>query len=84
MRVLDRLADLDEQLEPLAAALSLRSSQYSVIGTPLTSSMTKYGRPVVGRAAVEHLGDVGVVHQRQRLPLGLEAGEHLRASPCRP
>ena len=39
--------------------------------------MTKYGRPVAGRAGVEHLGDVRVVHQGQRLPLGLEAGEDL-------
>ena len=28
-------------------------------------------------AAVEDLGDVGMVHQRQRLPLGLEAGDDL-------
>ena len=52
-------------------------SQYSVIGTPLTSSITKYGRPDGGGPAVEHLGDVGVVHQRQGLPLGLEPGDHL-------
>ena len=52
------------------------SSQYSVIGTPLTSSMTKNGRPSAC-AGVEDLGDVGVVHQGQGLPLGLEAGEHL-------
>ena len=31
----------------------------------------------VGGAGVEHLGDVGVVHQRQGLPLGLEAGDDL-------
>ena len=31
----------------------------------------------VGGAGVEDLGDVGVVHQRQRLPLGLEAGDDL-------
>ena len=31
----------------------------------------------VGHAGVEDLGDVRVVHQRQRLPLGLEAGDHL-------
>ena len=29
------------------------------------------------RAAVEHLGDVGVIHDRQRLPLGLEPRDHL-------
>ena len=33
--------------------------------------------PALGRAGVEHVGDVGVVHHRQRLPLGLEAGDHL-------
>ena len=43
----------------------------------MTSSITKYGRPVVGRAGVEHPGDVGVVHHRQRLALGLEARDHL-------
>ena len=30
-----------------------------------------------GGAGVEHLGDVGMVHQGQRLPLGLEAGDDL-------
>ena len=44
--------------------------------------MTKYGRPGLGRAGVEHLGDVRMVHQRQRLPLGLEAGDDLPACPC--
>ena len=38
--------------------------------------MTKNGRLLV-EPAVEHLGDVGVVHQGQRLPLGLEPGQHL-------
>ena len=31
----------------------------------------------LGRPGVEDLGDVRVVHQGQRLPLGLEAGDHL-------
>ena len=31
----------------------------------------------VGRAGVEHFGDVRMIHHRQRLPLGLEAGDHL-------
>ena len=31
----------------------------------------------LGGAGVEHLGDVRVVHHRQRLPLGLEAGDDL-------
>ena len=43
--VLHRLADLHEQLQPLRGCVSCCLSQYSVIGTPLTSSITKYGRP---------------------------------------
>ena len=38
---------------------------------------TPFHRIPTRRAGVEHLGDVRVVHQRQRLPLRLEAGEHL-------
>ena len=30
-----------------------------------------------GRPGIEHLGDVRVIHQGQRLPLGLEAGDDL-------
>lgn len=43
------------------------------IGMPLTYSITNHGRPV-GGARVEHLGDVRVVHHRQRLALGLRLG----------
>ena len=38
----------------------------------------------VGRAGVEHAGDVRVVHQRQGLPLGLEPGDDLAACPSPP
>ena len=34
----------------------------------------------LGGAGVEDPGDVGMVHQRQGLPLGLEPGDHLRVS----
>ncbi len=51
-------------------------SQYSVIGTPLTSSITKNGWPACGGAAVVDAGDVRVVHQGQRLALGVEPGQH--------
>ena len=36
----------------------------------------------VGGPGVEDPGDVGVVHQGQGLPLGLEPGDHLPACPC--
>ena len=64
--------------------VSRRSSQNVVMGMPLTSSMTKKGRPTVGGAGVEDPGDVGVVHHGQGLALGLEAGEDGCGSPCRP
>ena len=35
------------------------------------------GPPRVGGAGVEDLGDVRMIHHRQRLPLGLEAGDDL-------
>ena len=41
--------------------------------------MTKYGRPAHRRPGVEHTGDVGMVHHRQRLPLALEASNDLPA-----
>ena len=31
----------------------------------------------ISRAGVEHLGNVGMIHHGQRLPLGLEPGDHL-------
>ena len=45
--VLHGFADGQEELQPLAA-LSRCSSQYSVMGTPSTYSITKYGRPSLG------------------------------------
>ena len=41
VRVLHGLADRHEQLQPLAGSRAGSRSQYSVIGTPRTSSMTK-------------------------------------------
>ena len=39
------------------------------------------GPAALGRAAVEHLGDVRVVHQGQGLPLRLEARQDAASSP---
>ncbi len=45
--------------------------------------MTKNGRPSGGHPGIEHLGDVRVIHHRQRLPLLLEAHDHLFAVHAR-
>jgi hypothetical protein len=44
--VLDRVADPDEQRQTLPRAQIWFASQYSVMDTPRTNSITKYGRPV--------------------------------------
>ena len=48
------------------------ASQCWSIGTPSTCSITRYGRPSGGRAAVEQAGDVRVLEPRQDLALRAE------------
>ena len=76
MRVLDGLADLDEQVE---AILCGELVLVAVLGDRNPADQFHHEvRPAgLGRAGIEHLGDVRMVHQRQRLPLGLEAGDDL-------
>ena len=57
--------------------VSCSGSQYSTIGMPLHQLHHEVGPAALGRAGIEHPGDVGVVHQGQRLPLGLEPGDDL-------
>ena len=76
MRVLDRLADRDEQLQPLprreVVLVAVAGDRH-----PLDEIHDEVRPATAGGAAVQHAGDVGVVHQGQRLPLGLEAGDDL-------
>jgi hypothetical protein len=80
--VLYRLADGDEEIQPLA------DRELGVVAEPrqrLTRDELHHEEraPGVGEAAVEDLGDIGMVHHRQRLTLLLEpledgAGAHAR------
>jgi hypothetical protein len=76
MRVLDRTADLGKEIEP-------SPQRESPLGTELGDAHAPDQLHDEVRAAgvrgtrVEHLGDVRVVHQRQRLPLRLEPGDDL-------
>ena len=42
-----------------------------------------FSAPGFGAARIEHFGDIGMIHQRQHLPLGLEAGDDLTAVHAR-
>ncbi len=73
--VLHGLADGDEEFQPATDA------ELGLVAEPgqrqAVDQLHDEERPaVVGHAAVEHAGDVGVVHQRQRLPLLFKALEH--------
>ena len=76
MRVLHRLADLDEQLEALA---DRQLVLVAVLGDRLALHQLHHEvrPPAPRRAGVEHARDVRMIHQRQRLALGLEAGDDL-------
>jgi hypothetical protein len=75
-RSISSLADRHEQLQALpgcqALLVAVARDRHAL------DQLHHEVRPAVGRrAGVMDLGDVGVVHQRQRLPLGLEPRQHL-------
>ena len=71
MSVLDRLTNLPEQLESLLnghpGIVAVRGKRNS-----LHILHHKEWPPMLGQSAIENLGDVGMIHQGQCLPLGLE------------
>jgi hypothetical protein len=75
MRVLHPIAHFDEQLQPLTDAhpLLIAISSDGQAGHILHH---KVRLAVWSRAGIEDLGDRGMVHDGQRLPLGLEALQH--------
>ncbi len=76
MRVLDRLADRDEQLQPLAR---VEPGLVAILGDrdAIDELHDEVGSAAVGGTRIEDPGDVGMVHQGQSLALGLEPGDHL-------
>ena len=76
MRVLDRPAHRDEQLEPMPGREPLPVAV--LVDRDAVDQLHHEVRPAgVGGAGVEDPGDAGVVHQGQGLALGLEAGDDL-------
>src|SRR5262249_31566115 len=75
MRMLDRVADLDEQFQ---TGGDWEGTPVAIVGdlNTLHQFHDKIGPPAVSCAGVEDVSDVGMVHQSQRLPLGLKACDH--------
>ena len=76
MGVLNRLADRQEQLQSflrcqMLLVAVLRDRQ------PFDQFHHEIRSAGVGRAGIEHFGNVRMIHHRQRLPLGFETGDHL-------
>ncbi len=78
VRVLDGVAKVGEQLQALAGGELVLIAKLGD-GHALDQLHHEVGAAGVGGARVKNLGDVGVIHERQRLPLGLEARQHLTA-----
>ena len=76
--VLHRPADREEQLQPLAGRQLVLVAELGDRDA-LDQLHDEVRAARVGGARVEDAGDVRVVHQGQRLPLGVEAGEDLAA-----
>ena len=74
VRVLDGVANLDEQIQPLAG---VEMVLVAVVGDFDAAHQfhDKVRPPGFRRARVQHPGDVRMIHHRQRLPLGLETGD---------
>ena len=76
VRVLNRLADVHEQFQPVG---DRQVVAVAVVGDGDAADQLhdEVGAAAVGGPGVNDAGDVGVVHHRQRLALGLEAGDDL-------
>jgi hypothetical protein len=76
VRVLDAVAHLGQELEPLGGREPM---PVAVLGDrePLHVLHHEVRPALGGSPGIEHLGDGRVVHHRQGLALGLEAGDHL-------
>jgi len=69
-------ANLDEQLQPLLRANLVRIAVLGD-GNALDEFHHEVGPAAVRGPGIEHAGDVRVIHQSQRLPFRLEAGDDL-------
>ncbi len=74
--VLNGLADLDEQVEPLLGGELVLVAVFGDLDAAHQFHHEE-GASGLGGSGIEHLGDVRMVHHRQRLALRFEPGHHL-------
>ena len=76
MGMLDGLANPSEQFQSLPRAEAIL---VAVVGQGDAADELHHeiGPARIGLACVEHVGDIGMVHQGQGLSLGLQSGDHL-------
>jgi hypothetical protein len=74
MGVLDGMADLDKEFEPLPRAEMMLVAKLGDLN-PAYQFHDEVGATGLRRAGVEDFGDVGMIHQGQCLALGFEAGD---------
>ena len=74
--MLHRVAHLDEQIQSLFRCQVLGIAILGDVNA-LDEFHDEVGTPRLRRARIQYLGDIGMVHHRQRLTLGFEASNHL-------
>ena len=75
LSVLDRVADLDEQAQPLGGGEPVLVAVIADLDAA-HQFHDEVRAPRFGGAGVQHLGNVRMVHERQGLPLCLKACDH--------
>ena len=78
MGMLHRLADGHGQFQPLTRRQPVVVTEGGD-GDAADQLHHEIGTARIGGPGIQHMGDMRVVHERQRLPFGLEAGHHLLA-----
>src|SRR5215831_1015741 len=76
VRVLDSRTDLQDEIQPLTHRQTPLVAKLSN-GQALNQLHDEVRPSGVGRAAIKNPGDIGMIHQRQGLSLGLESRDDL-------